>query len=141
MKPKAYRNSKGELHRLDGPAFISLDGSKIWCQNGLYHRLDGPAVEMAGGTNYWYQNDLLHRLDGPAIIRAEGTNEWFQNGLRHRFDGPAIDHTQGPKSLNAWYIYNEDITDEVNAWLKEQNVKLPMTESELSMFILKFVGK
>jgi hypothetical protein len=51
-----YRNEKGHLHRLDGPAYIGLDGVKCWWVNGLRHREDGPAVEYTNGTKYYYLN-------------------------------------------------------------------------------------
>lgn len=34
-----YRNSKGELHREDGPAVEEADGTKKWYLNGQLHRL------------------------------------------------------------------------------------------------------
>ena len=35
---KEYRNKLGELHRLDGPAIESINGTKCWYINGLKHR-------------------------------------------------------------------------------------------------------
>ena len=37
-----YRNSDGQLHR--------VDGTRMWFLNGELHREDGPAVEYADGT-------------------------------------------------------------------------------------------
>ena len=51
-----YRNKKGNLHRLDGPAREWIDGSKEWWLNGEYHREDGPAIEFSVGTKKWYLN-------------------------------------------------------------------------------------
>jgi len=42
------------LHREDGPAYESSEGSKRWYLNGLLHREDGPAVEYSWGIKYWY---------------------------------------------------------------------------------------
>ena len=49
LNKKEWRNSKGQLHRIKGPAVEYSDGTKYWCQNGLCHRLGGPAVELANG--------------------------------------------------------------------------------------------
>jgi len=51
---KVYRNSKGEYHRLDGPALEWVDGTKIWYQEDKLHRLDGPAIEKTNGDKFWY---------------------------------------------------------------------------------------
>jgi hypothetical protein len=52
-----YRNEKGKLHRLDGPAVEWNSGSKFWYINGNRHRLDGPAVEYYDGDKSWCLND------------------------------------------------------------------------------------
>ena len=105
---------------------------------GILHRDDGPAIEFSNGLREWYQNDKLHRVGGPAIEYADGSKSWYQNGLRHRLDGPAVEDKNGH---TAWYINNEEITDKANQWFAEQNITLPMSESELTMFILTFVGQ
>ena len=51
---KVWRNKQGQLHRLDGPAIESADGTKEWYQKGQRHRLDGPAIEYADGTKEWW---------------------------------------------------------------------------------------
>ena len=53
---KWWYNSKGEIHREDGPAEESIEGSKVWKQNGLAHREDGPAYEFSDGRKVWYIN-------------------------------------------------------------------------------------
>ena len=45
-----------ELHRTDGPAIESPDGSKHWWVNGVRHRLDGPAIVYLYGVRSWYVN-------------------------------------------------------------------------------------
>jgi hypothetical protein len=102
-----YRNGQSQLHRLDGPAIETANGSKQWYQNGKSHRLDGPAIEDADGSKSWYQNGELHRLDGPAFEGAAGSKSWWQNGKLHRLDGPAIERANGAKS---WYINDQDYT-------------------------------
>lgn len=49
---KHYVN--GQLHRDDGPAVESANGSKEWWQDGKRSRVDGPAVELANGTKEWW---------------------------------------------------------------------------------------
>ena len=95
-------------------------------------------IEYPDGTKEWYLDYELHRLDGPAIEFADGSKYWYRNGLKHRLDGPAIEDSSG---ANFWFINDEHVSGKVIAWLEEQNITLPMSESELSMFILKFVGK
>ncbi len=55
-KTKWWYNSKGELHRLDGPAVEGEDGTKEWYQNGQLHREYGPAVEWSSGDKEWWIN-------------------------------------------------------------------------------------
>lgn len=88
-----WKNKNREWHRdLDKPTVIDADGGLEWCQNGLRHRDD----------------------DKPAFIGADGTLEWWQNGLQHRFSGPAVIWANNHLD---WYINDENITCEVNAWL------------------------
>jgi hypothetical protein len=96
---KYYLNRK--LHREDGPAFESYDGTKEWYRNGQKHREDGPAVESCDGTKEWYRNDQKHREDGPAVERPNGTKEWYFDDQRHRKHGPAIELPDGTKE---WYF-------------------------------------
>ena len=42
-----YYNSKGQIHRLDGPAVEWTNGDKAWFINGKQHRENGPAIEYA----------------------------------------------------------------------------------------------
>ena len=48
---------------------------------GQMHRVHGPAVITLSGTRYWYQNNQLHRIHGPAIeTETDGYKRWFLNG-------------------------------------------------------------
>jgi hypothetical protein len=83
---------------------IDKIGTKRWRnKRGKLHRLDGPAVEFANGDEEWHKNGLLHRLDGPAYITADGHKEWFFEGLLHREDGPAVIYSDGTKK---WWLKN-----------------------------------
>jgi hypothetical protein len=75
-----YRNSKRELHNLNGPAIVYADGTKEWFYKGFRHRSNGPAIENANGTKEWFYNGKPHRLDGPAIEYASGNTTWYLNG-------------------------------------------------------------
>ena len=75
-----YRNKKGNLHRLDGPAREWIDGSKEWYINGERHREDGPSIEFSNGDKYWYLNGERHREDGPAVEYYDGSKSWWLNG-------------------------------------------------------------
>ena len=69
-----------ELHRLNGPAIIYSNGTKIWYFHGVIHRLDGPAIEHSNGDLSWIFEGRYHRLDGPAFIRSDGSVEWWFEG-------------------------------------------------------------
>jgi len=65
------------------------EGETVWKnEKGEVHRLNGPAIEDANGNKYWYLNDQLHRVDGPAIEHSNGYKEWYLNGKYQREDGP-----------------------------------------------------
>jgi hypothetical protein len=77
-----FKNKKKTiLHRIDGPAFESADGTKGWYVDGERHRLDGPAIEHANGAKYWSVNGKLHRIDGPAVDWSNGDKHWYINGV------------------------------------------------------------
>ena len=60
---KRWCNSKGKLHRKDGPALEFTDGSKYWCINGKCHREDGPSIENADGLKYWFIDGKEYSFD------------------------------------------------------------------------------
>jgi len=75
---KEYRNDKGLLHRIDGPAVIFVDGSKGWYKNGHLHRLNGPAIIYACGTKFWYikgkeftEQEFNDKIFGSRLIPKE----------------------------------------------------------------------
>jgi hypothetical protein len=76
---KRWLNEKGELHRLDGPAFIRPSGYVEWRVNDKPHRLDGPAVEWSNGDREWWVDGHFHRLDGPAYEGVNGFKGWWIN--------------------------------------------------------------
>ena len=48
----------------------------------IRHRLNGPAVICSDGTKLWYRLNCLHREDGPAIETKNGHKGYFYNGER-----------------------------------------------------------
>ena len=102
---KFYKNSAGQLHRLDGPAIEYIDGSTYWYKNAKWHRDDGPAITLSGGTKYWFKEGKKHRVGGPAVEFSDGENQWFHNGKRHRIDGPAVCHDI--RSHYLWYRHGK----------------------------------
>ena len=52
-----WMNSKHEWHRVDGPAVIWDNGTKIWMVHNKHHRLDGPAYEGKDGSKMWFVDD------------------------------------------------------------------------------------
>ena len=51
---QTWYNSKGEVHREGGPAYVKLDGTKAWFINGSWHREDGPAIILADDRKFWF---------------------------------------------------------------------------------------
>jgi hypothetical protein len=74
-----FVNDLGELHRVDGPAFISRK-LRAWYRQGLWHREDGPALILSDGSCVYYQHGRRHRTDGPAVDMASGHKEWWIDG-------------------------------------------------------------
>ena len=84
---KRYKNARGQLHRVDGPAVSDTDGYQEWYFEGELHRLDGPAVVVPDGDTgdrYWFFHGIRHRADGPAVMYSNGICGWWWNG--HRLD-------------------------------------------------------
>jgi hypothetical protein len=57
VSDKIWRDTKGNFHRLNGPAFVHKNGDCSWYRHGQLHRDDGPAVEWpSDGTEEWYKD-------------------------------------------------------------------------------------
>jgi len=52
IKSKGLSNE--QLHREDGPAYISPSGMEMWFRYGKRHRTDGPAVLSDSGVKAWW---------------------------------------------------------------------------------------
>lgn len=64
-------NSAGELHRLDGPAVLRVNGVRSWYKNNVRHRIDGPAIEFPDGDAGWY-------INGICLYEEEQFNEYVK---------------------------------------------------------------
>lgn len=51
-----YRDKKGYLHRILGPAVIDRNGFCVWYYHGKEHRIGGPAIRWSDGSYSWYIN-------------------------------------------------------------------------------------
>lgn len=57
-----YRNSVGELHRLDGPAMDFNNGANYrYFKDGKRHRIGGPAIVWNIGNNdsWWIEDERV----------------------------------------------------------------------------------
>ena len=142
-QPKKYTNDEGNkiwylpskgrdyLHRLDGPAFEDVDGTKEWWVDDKRHRLDGPAVEDVDGIKEWWVDGKFHRLDGPAIEWENGTKQWWVDDKLYRLGGPAVEYASGTKE---WWIDGRQMpTKEVETWLEENNIDLTTEEGQMAL--------
>jgi len=98
-----YLNEAGELHRIDGPAVVWVNGGKEWFFDGELHRLDGPATEWPDGDKAWWVGGKRHRVDAPAVEGADGNKVWYFEGELHRTGGPAVE-VRGDKK---WYVHGK----------------------------------
>lgn len=96
-------NETGNYHREDGPAVEYHDGSKkFWYRNGLLHRVDGPAYTSLN-VSEWYQFGEPHRLDGPAVIWENDEKHWWVNGTQVTKDLHLFDTEEGRLQLALKY--------------------------------------
>jgi hypothetical protein len=105
-------------------------------EHDYWHRIGGPAVIYANGHQIWYRHGQRHRVDGPAVIEADGRQRWYQDDRLHRADGPAVIY---PDGSSAWYVQGREITAEVLAWMRDNDVSLPFTEAQRAEFALRWL--
>ena len=103
-RPLVWLSSSGHLHRLDGPAVITIQDMTLlyesWMRSGRLYRVNGPAIVTYHPNGrvahkVWVHNDEPHRYDGPAILfyhqNGQCTEErWMHKGKCHRNKRPAI---------------------------------------------------
>jgi hypothetical protein len=78
-----YLNTKGQFHRIGGPAIIWSDGSQSYYVNGKLNRTDGPTYIRPNGYQAYLVNGKLHRIGGPAVIIPDGTVEYYLDGIKY----------------------------------------------------------
>lgn len=80
---KRVGNSKKVDKASKSKMIVDTNGDKRWVnEKGDLHRVDGPAIESTNGTKYWHQNGKLHRINGPAVEYGDGTKEWWLNNKK-----------------------------------------------------------
>ncbi|HXS33794.1 MAG TPA: hypothetical protein VN758_08500 [Solirubrobacterales bacterium] len=77
-----WRDERGELHRVGGPARVFPSGREEWFRRGRLHRSNGPAVIHANGSVKYYVDGVRHREGGPACVYVNGTEKWYREGKR-----------------------------------------------------------
>ena len=77
-----YKNAEEKLHRIYGPAYISITYKyEMWYLNGDMHRVGAPALKHKN-LELWYLSGKLHRLDGPAVSGNGIPKEYWIGGQK-----------------------------------------------------------
>ena len=69
-------------------------------------------------------------------MHTDGTQQWFNLGRRHRTDGPAIICANGSEY---WYVNGEEITHQIQDWMKLKGVTWPWDTATQMEFVLTFL--
>lgn len=120
---RCYYDNENRIHREDGPAVETHNGTTMWYIHGIRHRVDGPAIERYNGTKEWYVNgtrlseeeflkrikmtedDTFDRLRYHLVVSSTGTRLYHNNaGQLHRIGGPAVEWIDGDKE---WFVEDE----------------------------------
>ena len=72
--------SQEEWNKICTGRFTTPGGDVKYYLNGLLHRIDGPAVITRDGTRMWYLFGKLDCPNGPAILYPNGTGRWYIDG-------------------------------------------------------------
>lgn len=76
-----HRNTKGQIHRLDGPAkYNASKKAFFWMKNGIEHRDYSPSARYTDGFLKWMSNGVLHNTLGPAILDKDKSLHYL-NGV------------------------------------------------------------
>lgn len=99
-----------EMHPVDTSGrsnpVCDADGTQRWYQDGRLHRLDGPAVLSADGSVWkWYKDGMQHRENGPG--ESDGRYlYYFFDGKLHREDGPVME-SLGEKCEQFFFLHGK----------------------------------
>ena len=97
--------------------------------------MESTCTIYADGSQVWQlPNGKQHRVDGPAIIYPNNDQEWWVDGHRHRVNGPAVIRYG---QIN-WWIRGIYFTDQVTAWMAENNLSWPFDADTQMEFIMRF---
>ena len=77
--------------------------------------------------------DMGIKMEPEYSVDKDGTQEWWVDGQLHRLDGPARIWTDGTQE---WYVRDQEITSQVEAWMKEHAITWPWDEETQMQFIL-----
>lgn len=120
-----WKNSKGQLHRKNLPAYINYDviGNVIcekYYDKDELHRIGGPAIsgwntKCRKSKEEWLEHNGHHKLDGPAIIRYDDLGYirlemWLQNGEHFRQGNMPdfIKYENGNITQECWFRVDAD---------------------------------
>ncbi len=85
----------------------------------------------------------FHNPDGPAVEAQNGHKEWIVDGQSHRLDGPAIEspavieNGEVYEKFHKWFIYGKELPqDEVEIWLKDNNIDLKTKEGQMAFKLM-----
>lgn len=73
---KRYFNFIGQLHRENGPAYISIYGYMSWSQNDRLHSFTDPAIWRVNGERRWCTHGVYLRDGGPRLDCPNGHKRW-----------------------------------------------------------------
>ena len=75
----------------------------------------------------WANGNIKHEFwDADAhSIKTDTGREYIYPGYRHRLDGPAYSRFNEDGSLRyeEWYVLGDDITEEVEKWIADNDLK------------------
>jgi hypothetical protein len=74
-------------------------------------------------------------MDSVRHVYDNGAQAWYINGKYHRTDGPAVIMENGDQH---WFLNDRDITQEVNEWMRKQNITWPWDMEIQAQFVLTF---
>lgn len=120
-----------ELHREDGPAVVGDTSGEIWAINGNLHREDGPAIVGSADFERWKHFNLAQIGLDPVAI-AEMAGEPIEDVIIPETEPLFLEGGEG------WFINGENITHQVNQWMKENDISYPFSDKHLVLFKLTF---
>ena len=98
----------------------------VWTEDGGYQSLTIDEYLEFDETRF-------HRVGGPANISDHG-EAWWYKGKVSRVDGPAVVDKDGSVE---WWLDNKPLpTEEVEAWIKENQIDLSTEEGQMAFVLM-----